>query len=362
MPTNQDDSGISNNSNNLTEKQLTEAAKEFSHIVIVRTDVVRSDFATQDAYVAEIECVERSEQVAETLNKMGVKTEIVVANADLFANLQKLQPELCINFVDTVRGSGALASSIPGIFELLRIPYVGAGTLALALNNNKYLTSTLLEAWNLPTPQYQLFRTPHQPLDYDLRYPLIVKLNEEHSSVGIDQASVVTNDKELKARLQFIIDTYKQPALVEEFIENGRELTGVVLEAKQNVKVFLSERAYETPKEGFKLLTFETKWASSSGENIDYIAYQETDENLIRSIKDDLKKAFEILKMDDFGRFDIILDKYNNHFIVDSNANPSLGPYSSLACAVRANGQKFTTVLLNILQRNKRDISQNQQT
>jgi D-alanine-D-alanine ligase len=342
---------------NPTDKQSGKAAKEFSHVVIVRTDVQKEDFATNDAYLAEEECILRSQQVADALNEMGVNTQVVVANSQLTNTLLELKPELCINFVDTVRGSGALASSIPGIFELLRIPYVGASTLALALNNNKYLTKVLLEAWNLPTPQYQLFRSPNQQLDYDLRYPLIVKLNEEHGSVGIDQASVVTNDKELKARLQFLISTYNQPALVEEFIENGRELTGVVLEAKQTVKVFLSERSFEAPKNGFKLLTFDTKWASDSGENIDYIAYQESDENIIRSIKDDLKKAFEVLKMDDLARFDIILDKYNNHFLVDSNANPSLGPYSSVAEAVQANGQKFSTVLLNILQRNKRDIT-----
>ncbi|MFZ1721397.1 MAG: hypothetical protein WAU07_02725, partial [Microgenomates group bacterium] len=267
--------------------------------------------------------------------------------------------DLCVNFVDTVRGSGALASGIPGIFELLQIPYVGADTLALSLNNNKFLTKTLLEAWELPTPQSQLFRAINQPLDKSLRFPLIVKLNEEHGSVGIDQASVVTNEKELRKRLEFIITTYKQPAIVEEFIENGREITGVVLEAKQTIKVFLSERAFETKAGDFKLLTFDTKWATDLGqeEPVEYVAFNEVSEAQIREIKDDLRKAFEILKMDDLGRFDLILDKYGNHYFIDSNANPSLGPESSVARAVQANGQKFSTVMRNILERNWRDIT-----
>lgn len=352
------DPSVSSYTTNLLEKSPIGAAKEFSRIVIVRTDVHRADFLTEEAFIAEQECIERSQQVAATLIKMGVDTEVVVADEQLANTLLNVKPELCINFVDTVRGSGALASSIPGIFELLRIPYVGASTLALALNNNKYLTKVLLEAWDLPTPQYQLFRTSNQSLDYDLRYPLIVKLNEEHGSVGIDQGSVVTNDRELKVRLKFLIDTYKQPVLVEEFIENGREITGVVLEAKQTVKVFLSERSFESPSNGFKLLTFDTKWATDlgRGEPVEYIPYVESDENLIRTIKEDLRKAFEVLKMDDLGRFDVMLDKYNNHYIIDSNANPSLGPESSVARAVQANGQKFTTIMLNILQRNKSDL------
>lgn len=341
-------------------KTISEASQQFSKVVIVRTDVKRQDFATKEAYIAEKECIARSEQVTDILNQMGVKTQILEANHQLANNLLRLQPELCINFVDTVRGSGAAASFIPGVFELLRIPYVGANTLGLSLNSNKFLTKTLLEAWDLPTPRYQLFRSVNQALEHDLRYPLIVKLNEEHGSVGLDQNSVVTNEKELRDRLKFIINTYQQPALVEEFIEDSRELTGVVLEAKQTVKVFLSERSFSAPEGQFKLLTFETKWATDVGleEPVEYLAFN-GDEKIIRNIKEDLRKAFEILKMDDLGRFDVILDKYNNHYIVDSNANPSLGPESSVARTAQVNGQKFTTILLNILQRNKQDLLRN---
>lgn len=334
------------------------APQQFSRIAIVRTDVQRADFPTEEAFIAEQECIARSEQVAEELRKLGLEAIVIPADVYLSESLMKVKPELCINFVDTVRGSGALASSIPGIFELLRIPYVGAGTLSLALNNNKYLTKTLLEAWDLPTPQSQLFRSPNQEVDYDLRYPLIVKLNEEHGSVGIDQASVVTNDKELKARVQFLISTYNQPALAEEFIEDAREITGVVLEAKQTVKVFLSERSYDMQNDGFRLLTFETKWATDLGkeEPVEYVSFEAASEQLARSIKEDMRTAFDVLKMDDFGRFDIMLDKYNNYYFVDANANPSLGPESSVARAIQANGQKFSTVLMNILQRNTQDL------
>ncbi len=331
---------------------------QFSRVVIVRTDVRRQDFPTQEAYIADLECIARSEQVAKILIGMGVPTQVIVANTKITDTLSKIKPDLCINFVDSIRGSGQIASGIPGIFELLRIPYVGAGTLGLALSNNKYLTKALLEAWEIPTPQYQLFRNPKQPLEYDIRYPLIVKLNEEHGSVGIDQDSVVTNDRELRERLRYLIGIYKQPALVEEFIENAVELTGVVLEANKTVKVFLSERTYDAPKTGFKLLTFDTKWATDLGheEPVTYKPFTRGNNSLIRSIKEDLRTAFEVTKMDDLGRFDIMLDKYDNYYIIDSNANPALGPETAVAYAAKVNGHRFTTILLNILQRNKQDL------
>lgn len=328
----------------------------FSRIAIVRTDVQRRYFATEEAYIAEAECIPRSEQVKAMLENLGVSTEIIVADEQLSLQLINYKPDLCINFVDTVRGSGPLASGIPGIFDLLNIPYVGAGTLALSLNNNKFLTKALLEAWELPTPQYQLFRSPHQELDYELRYPLIVKLNEEHGSVGIDEHSVVTNDKELKARVEYLMNLYHQPILAEEYIENAREITGVVLEAKQK-RVFLSERVFENDGQ-FKVLSFETKWATDLGkeEPVEYAPFSADEhKELVADIKQTLRKAFEVLKMDDLGRFDLMLDRYNNFYIIDCNANPSLGPESSVARAALSNKQKFETLLLNILQRNRLD-------
>ncbi|MFZ1721743.1 MAG: hypothetical protein WAU07_04510, partial [Microgenomates group bacterium] len=71
----------------------------FSNVVIVRTDVQRSYFATEDAYIAEKECILRSEQVAEQLRSLGVPTQIVIADKYLAENLLKIRPDLCVNFV-----------------------------------------------------------------------------------------------------------------------------------------------------------------------------------------------------------------------------------------------------------------------
>ena len=177
----------------------------YKSIAIVRTDVQRKDFASEEAFIAERECIARSEQVAEMIRYQGVECHVLAANKHLSDNLIKTHPDLCLNFVDTVRGSGALASGIPGIFELLRLPYLGSGTLALSLNSNKFLCKTLLENWDIPTPRYQLLRSSGQDLEYGLRYPLVLKLNEEHGSVGIDSTSVVTNERDLRSKVKELL-------------------------------------------------------------------------------------------------------------------------------------------------------------
>jgi D-alanine-D-alanine ligase len=321
----------------------------FGHIVIVHSDVKPEYFPTSDAAMSEMECIPRSKQVKEEIEKLGITCSVITADSQLSDKLSALKPDLAINFVDTIRGFGPPSAGIPTIFELLSIPYVGANTLCLSIDRNKYLTKTLLEAWEIPSPQYQLLRHPDQPLEYELRFPLILKLNEEHGGVGISENSVVTNEAELRKQLEFLIRTYHQHVLVEEYIENPTELTGLVLES-QRVNVYLSERTYEQPKPGFKLLTFETTYAKELGQTDTIRHKQFIDKS--GKIRDDIKKAFEILKMDDFGRFDIILDKYGNHFLVDSNANPAFGPDEAVANVSRANGHSFREVLIRVLHRN----------
>ena len=57
-----------------------------------------------------------------------------------------------------------------------------------------------------------------------MKFPLIVKPNAEGSSKGIGSTSVVDNEEELRDKVKELIERYRQPALVEEYI-SGREFT-----------------------------------------------------------------------------------------------------------------------------------------
>lgn len=327
----------------------------FSHIVIVRSDVKREYFPTFDAYDSELECVSRADAIKEEIEKLGIKATIIVADDQLTENLLLTHPDLCINFTDSIRGNMSACAGVPTIFDLLGIPYVGANTLCLSLNCNKFLTKTILEAWDIPTPQYQLMRDPKQPLDYHLRFPLICKLNEEHGGVGISERSVVTNEKEFRTHLSWLMNTYHQAVLVEEFIEGGEELTALALE-KERLKVYLCKRVFHSIPGDFQILTYyapDPYDPLSKPADPDITHEKYTDHS--GRIRADVRQAFEVLRLDDYARFDIMLDKYGNHFIVDVNSNPSLGPNEPVAEVARVNGRSFQEVLITILRRNMLD-------
>ena len=120
-------------------------------------------------------------------------------------------------------------SEVPAILDYLDIPYTGSNTFSLALALNKALTKKILKAENIPTPNFQLFTKGSQELDPVLKFPLIIKPNCEGSAKGIDISNVVNSKDDLYKKAKEIINSYKQEALVEEFIE-GKELTVGILE------------------------------------------------------------------------------------------------------------------------------------
>ena len=99
------------------------------------------------------------------------------------------QPDLVLNLVDTLRGSDALQTSIPGALELAGMPYTGAGMRGLVIGNDRNLVKELLDANDVPTPPFQFVTRRGTPIRDDLGLPLIVKLNESGGSVGIDNDS-----------------------------------------------------------------------------------------------------------------------------------------------------------------------------
>jgi D-alanine-D-alanine ligase len=174
----------------------------------------------------------------------------------------------------------------------------------------------------VPVPNYQLFNTPNDPLDINLRYPLISKLNEIHGAVEITKDAISREERHLRERLKYLMNTYKQPVLVEEFIV-GREVTCFLLEGL-NKKVYMGEKAFKNPEGGSAFASFEDQWGpTASDPNAEAYSYARYDDPLLREL---VKRAFDVTKMTDYGKFDVRLDASNRYYFIDSNSNPAFGP------------------------------------
>lgn len=308
---------------------------------IIHSDIKREYFPTKAQYLTEKGAYKEALIIASYIKKLGIKPDLFPASAHLPKMLLKNKPDLVLNLAGSVRGSEWLASSIPAVLELLEIPYTGAGILGESLAYNKFLIKKLLEQNGVPVPHYQLVNKPFDPLDPTLRFPLISKLNEIHGAVEITYDAVSENEKHLRQRLDFLIKTYKQPILIEEFIA-GREITAILLEG-MNKKVYLAEKVF-TKKSKYSFLTFEDQWIEGKKESFHYQKFHDS------LLKEYIRKAFEVTKMDDYGKFDIRLDNSGRYYFIDSNSNPAFGPKES-DCALANILDLYKVSFIEILKR-----------
>lgn len=307
---------------------------------IVHSEVKREYFPTEAQYLTEKEAHHDAKVVASHLKKLGIEVCLYPGDASLPEKLRKDRPEMVLNLAGSVKGQEYLASTIPAILELLQIPYTGAGILGESLDYNKFLIKKLLEQNGVPVPRYQLFNTPSDLLDPTLRFPLISKLNEIHGAVEITQEAVSENEKHLRERLKFLIKTYDQPVLAEEFIV-GREITAILLEGFKK-KVYLAEKVFKK-KEKYVFATFADQWLEG-GNGFSYQRYKD------RLLQEYVKRAFEICKMADYAKFDIRFDLSGRYFFLDANSNPAFGPKES-DCALATILDLYDVSFLEILKR-----------
>lgn len=149
--------------------------------------------------------------------------EFLEGDLTLFSTLLTYKPDICFNISEGHFGD-ARESHIPSILEMMRIPYTGSKVLTLALALDKPMTKRVISFHNLPTPDFQTFERVNEPLSPEMKFPLFVKPSREGTGMGVSRNSIVNNEDEMREQISLIIEKYKQPVLVERYIE-GREVT-----------------------------------------------------------------------------------------------------------------------------------------
>lgn len=317
-------------------------------IGIIYSEVKREYFPSEAQYLTEKDAYHDAQLIAGHINKLGIKAFLYPGNPELPEKLRRDQPEMVLNLVDSVKGSEYLSSAIPAVLELLEIPYTGSGILGKSLDCNKFLVKKLLQQNGIPTPHYQLFSTANDLIDPILRFPLISKLNEIHGGVEITRKAISENEKELRERLKFLINTYQQPALVEEFIV-GREITAILLEGLKK-KVYLAEKVFHKSGQKYLFVTFEDQWLKSKKAPF---VYQRYDDPILREY---VKKAFEVTKVADYVKFDVRVDEAGRYFFLDCNSNPAFSPTdTAISSILGLYGIFFSQILKRLILNTLRD-------
>lgn len=305
--------------------------------------------------VEDLTPMEEYEILAEKLTKVGLEAYPlnIVDDIDiLFNNIKKNKPDVIFNFVEIFKENSRLEMNIVGLLELLKIPYTGAPPMALANCQSKVLAKRLLNAIGIPTPRFLVFKKYLSRYKHDLKFPLMVKPAFEDASVGIENESIVKNNKELKSRIEYILKYFAQPALVEEFIM-GRELNVAVLGDKKPRVLPISEIDFtEMPGHLHNIVSYQAKWepAHEAYHKTIPICPAELPKRIEEKAKDIALRAFKHMGCRDYARVDMRLSGNNELYVLEVNPNPDLTEGAGFMRSAEAAGYPYSRALKRIVE------------
>jgi D-alanine-D-alanine ligase len=189
----------------------------------------------------------------------------------------------------------------------------------------------------------------------NLRFPLIVKPLAEGSSKGVRNDSLVKDEDSLRRKVSWLIETYKQPALVEEFLP-GREFTvGLIGNEKPVVLPIVEILVDKLPEGANPIYSYEAKWVWDTPSKP--LEIFQCPGNLSRELEERIKriavKTFKVLNCRDLCRIDMRLDENGMPHVLEVNPLPGLIPdpraHSCLPEAARAAGFTYDQLICTIL-------------
>lgn len=301
---------------------------------------------SETAFSKEISSVKKSMQ------EYFADVKTFAIDGDVEKNISKIinySPDAILNFVESVDGISSYEYCMAALFELLNVEFTGNKPLSLGNCLNKSLTKDILRANNINTPNAIVIdkAEPLNKNNFKLNFPVILKLLTEDASIGISEYSVVKNFKDLLQHVEFLIATYKQNIIAEEYID-GRELNAAVLGDRV---LPISEIKFDGLPDGLpKIVTYDGKWIADSVyyENTKPKCPADLDARTKKKVEAVALQAFNALGCRDYARVDIRLDENGIPFVIEVNPNPDISTDSGFARAAAADGLSHKELLFTI--------------
>ena len=232
-----------------------------------------------------------------------------------------------------------------------RIASHAGKVLSLAVTLDKAMTKRVLAYHGLPTPHFQEFRHPDEPLDPALAArlarggALFVKPNREGTGKGIYKDALVRTADQVRERVAYLQNAYRQTVLVEEYV-SGRDVTcGLVgnldaLGGTAGLHVFpISEINYANYPVGTEQF-YSYKLKVDLADDYAYWCPAPLSDELAAEVRRLTIETFRVCGCLDIARVDFRLDVENNlqPMILEINALPGLAYNSDLTLCAQAEG------------------------
>jgi D-alanine-D-alanine ligase len=311
--------------------------------------IARDEFAEWDSPTT-IAAVEAA------LSRLG-RVVRLEAKEDFPERLRQANPDIVFNIAEGFHGVNR-ESHVPAICEFYGIPYSGSDPFTLTLCLDKARTKETLSFHGIPTPRFAVVEGVEGlgAVTEQLAFPLFVKPLHEGSSKGITDANLCFDRGHLSRQTAFLLENYRQPVLVEEYLP-GKEFTcAVVGNGDEAVVLPIVGMNFETlPKGALPIYSFDAKFVWDRPENpLDiFQCPARITRELQASIERVTLDAFRVLGCRDWARIDVRLDASGKPNVLEVNPLPGILPdpadNSCLPKAARAAGIGYEELIQNCL-------------
>jgi len=261
--------------------------------------------------------------------------------------LRQVRPDFCFNVCEGFGGESREAH-MPALLEMLGLPYSGPTPLAAAVTQDKPTTKRLLTSVDLPTPPFEVFDCPIAARNCSLAFPLFVKPTHEGTGMGVRSDSIVRCPNELSGQVERIVRQYRQPALVESFIE-GRELTCGVVGNNGDLHVM---PILEVDFGGYPG-DLAPVYSSVHKNDLDHLFRYQCPARLPAAIAAEIERltraTFAVTCCRDYGRVDFRLTPDGHLFILEINGLPGITPRSDMTMMAKAEGRSHAQLVADVL-------------
>lgn len=323
-------------------------------LLLVREDHVPPD-SIEGLSDREIKPWKGEFDVREGLLEQGHRVEVLGVDDDLDAiNHARcdFRPHIVFNLLEEFAREQSFVAYLLGYLEMLGQPYTGCSPVGLLYAADKARQQRALRQHRIPTPGFfeaprgRKVRRPER-----MAFPLIVKSQTSHGSMGITQASVVFDDASLNERVESIHDTMDTDAIVERFIP-GRELYIGVMGNKRLEHFPIWELRLENlPANAPFVATEKVKWD---------LAYQERvgletgpalplPDGIAERVVRIARRAYRALEQSGYARMDFRLTDDAQIYLIESNPNPDLTYGEDFAKSAELAGIEYPRLLDRII-------------
>lgn len=252
------------------------------------------------------------------------------------------KPDIVFNVAEGFSGA-ARESLYPAILEQLAMHYSGPGPTELLICHNKSLTKKLLAGHDIPMAWSELLRSPDDLesfLNAEVPFPIIVKLNSEGSSLGMDEHCIVHTWDELARQVKAVWEKFHTNILLEEYIEG----TDVSMSYIEGMGEF-GPVQYIYPDS----IIYDFRLKTKDNHTVDVVPLSDISDIFRQKLKELTRKVASVLDINGYARADFRITPDGKIYFLEMNAQVSFHPKGAFVLAAEEGGYSFEDVILHIV-------------